>query len=226
MNRMIRSARTSIVLALAALAALALVAAGNVAAGPGKAKGQAKGIKVSRGATTLTLDAGAVAKLTGAGAAWQVLKPAKDSSSTTEVDPSFPVTNGRLKITKTGDAVTAVTGKISHVGGLSLTEGASNITLRNLRIVLDAAPHLTALVSVNGSDAARGAVADLDVDLTKVSTATAGKKRWLMLEDVEVKLNQASADALNATFAPALPFAAGELVGTADVKTRIVGRKR
>ena len=223
--------RLLVLVAVTALGALALATAGGVAAEPGqgqakgkgKAKTHTKGYKLSRGATTLTLDQAVVDGLTASGATLGILKPAKGVASTPDTDVSFPITNGRVKVTTTGNAITAAAGKINHVGGLSVTEGDSSIVLRNLRIVLDEEPDLTALASVNGGPATRVSVADLEVDLSKVSKTASGKKRWIEAEDVVVKLNEVSAGALNATFGTT--FAAGDTLGTADVKTRVVGKR-
>jgi len=225
MTKVIRAPRLVVLVALTALAALALATAGSVAAAPGKgkAKGHTKGYKVSRGATTLSLDQAVVDGLTASGTTLSVNKPAK----TTDDGTAFPITNGRVKVTKDGTgAITAATGKINHTGGLTLTKGDSTIVLRNLRIVLDDAPDLTAAVSVNGSEFSRVSIADLEVDLSQIATSTTGTKkhpkRWLTVDDVVVSLNQTSVDALNATFGTT--FSAGDQLGTADVKTRIVGR--
>ena len=66
-------------------------------------------------------------------------------------------------------------------------------------------------------------VADLEVGLSQISIASTGKrKRSLTVENVVVTLNQGSVDALNGFFGTA--FAAGDVLGDASVKTRIVGR--
>jgi hypothetical protein len=223
-TKIIRAPRLLVLVAITALAALALATAGGVAAAPGgqgKGKAGAKGYKVSRGATTLDLSDAATAAFGTAGVTLSPDTPAKTDS---DGNWAFPVTNGRVKITKNaaGD-ITAATGKISHSGGFTLTKGDTTISVRNLRIVLDADPDLTAFVVAGGEPQGRISIADLEVGLSQISTASTGKrKRSLMVENVVAKLNQGSVDALNGFFGTT--FAAGDVLGDASVKTRIVGR--
>jgi hypothetical protein len=222
-KQIIRAPRLLVLVAITALTALALATAGGVAAAPGgqgKGKAGAKGYKLSRGATTLELSTAATTAFTAAGVTLSVDMPAKADSDGNLV---FPVTNGRVKATTNGaGAITAATGKISHTGGFTLTKGDTTVSVRNLRIVLDSDPDLTALVSIGG-ETFRTSIADLEPDLSKIAVTSTGKrKRWLTLEDVVVTLNQDSVTALNAVFGTT--FAAGDELGTADVKTRIVGR--
>lgn len=224
-----------LVLALAAITALALVVAAGVSAAPGNpnAKGLAKGIKVSRGATTLDSQA-FWQRLVDEGVTVEVLAPSKDdvetSPSPANFDPAFPITNGRLALDRdqVTKAVTDATGKINHTGGLSLTEGTNNITLRNFRINLtDDADYVSAQVSINGGEVSRARV--LELDLTGASfTSTVEKRRRFRITDVDVTLSPTTSamsfDQLFAT-APATPFQTNTLVGTLAVDTRIVGRR-
>jgi hypothetical protein len=222
-TKIIRAPRLLVLVAITALAALALATAGGVAAAPGgkgKGKAGAKGYKVSRGATTLDLSDAATTAFATAGVTLSVDQPAKTNS---DGNLAFPVTNGRVKVTKNaaGD-ITAATGKISHSGGFTLTKGDTTISVRNLRIVLDSDPDLTAAVTAAG-ETSRISIADLEVGLSQISIASTGKrKRSLMVENVVVKLNQGSVDALKGFFGAT--FAAGDVLGDAGVKTRIVGR--
>ena len=221
MTKIIRAPRLLVLVAITALAALALATAGGVAAAPGgqgKGKAGAKGYKLSRGATTLDLSAGATSAFAAAGVTLSVDMPAKADSA-----GDLVFTNGRVKATTNGaGAITAATGKISHSGGFTLTKGDTTVSVRNLRIVLDSDPDLTALVSIGG-ETFRTSIADLVPNLSKIGVTSTGKrKRWLTIDDVVVKLNQDSVTALNTAFGTA--FTAGAELGTADVKTRIVGR--
>jgi hypothetical protein len=220
-TKLIRAPRLLVLVAITALAALAT--AGGVAAVPGKDKGKAgaKGYKLSRGTTTLDLSDAATAAFTTAGVTLSVDSPAKADS---DGNLAFPVTNGRVKVTKnSAGAITAATGKISHTGGFTLTKGDTTISVRNLRIVLDSDPDLTAIVVADGTSLGRLSIADLEPDLSQISIASTGKrKRSLMVEDVVVTLNQGSVDALNGAFGTT--FAADDVLGEASVKTRIVGR--
>ena len=223
MTKIIRAPRLLVLVAITALAALAFATAGGVAAAPGgqgKGKAGAKGYKVSRGATTLDLSDAATTAFARAGVTLSVDSPAKTDSAG---NLAFPVTNGRVKVTKnaTGD-ITAATGKISHTGGFTLTKGETTISVRNLRIVLDSDPDLTAAVTAAG-ETSRISIADLAPDLSEISIVSTGKKkRELRINGVVVKLNQGSVDALNGFFETT--FAAGDVLGDASVKTRIVGR--
>jgi hypothetical protein len=209
-------------LGLAVIAGVVALAVGSVgvAAAPNAPKPQTKGLKVSRGATTLTVDPVFGAAL-GAEATTEVLDPA-EATAVGVID--FPITQGRLVVTKDPQgAITGVTGSIWHVGGLSLSDGTNTVQLRNLRIVLDADPHMSGAVKTNDGSTSRGELFDLEFDPADVSI-TGAKKRRLNIEDVVVKLNGESATALNALFGTAA-FSDGQLVGTADVHTKIVGRR-
>ena len=223
-----------LVLALAAMTALALTA-GAVAAAPGnpKAKGLAKGIKVSRGATSLEAQA-FWQRLVNEGVTVEVLAPAKDDVETAPApanfDPAFPITNGRLALTRENGAIVDATGKINHTGGISLTEGTSSITLRNFRINLTNdvnGDYVSAQVSINNGPVARARVLELDLSGAAFSS-TVEKRRRFAIKDVEVSLTgNTSALSLDQLFAtpPATPFATDTSFGTLAVDTRIVGRR-
>jgi hypothetical protein len=209
-------------LALAVIAVVVVSAVGTVgvAAAPNGPKPHTKGLKVSRGATTLTVDP-AFGTALGTEATTEVLDPA-EATSVGVID--FPITQGRLVLTKTPQgAITGVTGSIWHVGGLSISDGTNTVRLRNLRIVLDAEPHMSGAVKTNDGSTSRSELFDLEFDPADVSI-TGAKKRRLNIEDVVVKLNGESATALNALFGTAA-FSDGQLVGTADVHTKVVGRR-
>jgi hypothetical protein len=216
--------RVALAVTLVVVAALAVGAVGVTAAPNGPKTPHPKGVKVSRGATTLTVDPAFGAAL-GAEATTEVLAPAK-ATGVGVID--FPITQGRLLLTKNQQgAVTAATGSIWHVGGISLTDttdSTKTVRLRNMRIVLDADPHMTAAVKTNDGSTVRTEVFDLTFDPAKVSVTGEKSKRRLTIEDIVVKLNGESAAALNALFGTAA-FSDGQLVGTADVHTKIVGRR-
>jgi hypothetical protein len=215
--------RVALAVTLVVAAALAVGAVGVTAAPNGPKTPHPKGVKVSRGATTLTVDP-AFGTALGSEATTEILAPA-EAKGIGVID--FPITQGRLLVTKNQQgAITAVTGSIWHVGGISLTDNADptkTSRLRNARIVLDADPHMSAAVKTNDGSTARVEVFDLAFDPANVSI-TGEKKRQLTIEDIEVKLNGESAAALNALFGTAA-FSDGQLVGTADVHTKIVGRR-
>jgi hypothetical protein len=129
-------------------------------------------------------------------------------------------------LAKNGNTITGATGSISHVGGIQFSDPTTTFRLRNPRIVLDADPHMSAAVKLNEGAVSRNEVFDLTVDPAKISIESVGRdKRRLHIDDIVVKLNGESAAALNSAFSPATPFTDGQTVGTADVNTRIVGRK-
>jgi hypothetical protein len=205
---------------IAAVLASAVCTVGVAAAPQGPKTPHPKGTKVSRGATTLTVDP-AFGALLGAEATTTVLAPA-EATGIGVID--FPITQGRLLLTKDQQgAITAATGSIWHVGGFSLSDGTNTVRLRNFRIVLDADPHMSGGVKTNDGPNSRVELFDLEFDPADISI-TGEKKRRLNIEDIVVKLNGESAAALNALFGTAV-FSDGQLVGTADVHTKIVGRR-
>ena len=99
---------------------------------------------------------------------------------------SFPITGGRV------DAKT-LAGRINHSGGLQFANLANGKTLKltNFRIVIDAKPHLSALV--NGDPKARVDILDLDL-----SAATVAKRLpFVKVGNVGAALNATAAGALN-----------------------------
>ena len=103
---------------LAVLALCALL----VAAAPAAAKPK-KSLKLSRGATTLTLDKGAIDALASLGIAAAPLAPATADGA----DLAFPITTGRVK-------AKTLAGTIRHTGGLALSRDATRVELRNFII--------------------------------------------------------------------------------------------
>jgi len=191
---MTRPVRTA-VLALCALLLLAAPAAAK------SKKGST--LKLKGGATTLTLDQGAVDALTSLGIAAAPLKPATADGA----DLRFPLTTGRVK-------AKTLAGTIRHVGGLSLSREATRVDLRNF--VIDTKKGvLTARVG----DAR---LAILDLDLSDAEVAKKGKR--LTVSGVKATLTQAAADALNGAFATDA-FKEGLVIGTAVVTTRATPRR-
>ena len=70
--------------------------------------------------------------LAGLGIGAAPLKPA-----TTDAGVRFPITQGKLILTKTGNplVVTGLRGTVGHVGGLSLKKGDVTVRVRNLIVV-------------------------------------------------------------------------------------------
>ena len=191
---MTRPLRTAVL----ALCALLLVAA-PAAAKPKKGST----LKLSRGATTLTLDKGATDALASLGIAAAPLTPATADGA----DLAFPITTGRVK-------AKTLAGSIRHSGGLALSRDATRVELRNFIIdTTDAV--LTARVG-------NARLAILDLELSKAKVAKKGKR--LTVSGVSATLTQGAADALNGAFATDA-FKEGLLIGTAVVKTRATPRR-
>jgi hypothetical protein len=189
---MTRPLRTAVL----ALCALLLVAA------PATAKPK-KHLKLTRGATTLTLDKGAVDALTSLGIAAAPLKPATANGA----DLAFPITTGRLH-------KGTLAGKIRHSGGLSLSRGTTRVDLRNFIIDTKKA--------VLTARAGNARLAILDLDLSKVKVSKHGKR--LKVSGVSATLTKGAADALNGAFTTDA-FKPGLLIGSAVVKTRATPRR-
>jgi hypothetical protein len=191
---MTRPVRTA-VLALCALLALSAPAAA-------KPKHHAT-LKLKGGATTLTLDPGAVTALTSLGIAAAPLAPATADGA----DLRFPLTTGRVK-------AKTLAGKIRHVGGLSLSRDATRVELRNF--IIDTKQGVLTARAGN----ARLAILDLDLSQAVVKK----KRKRLTVSGVKATLTKGAADALNGAFATDA-FKEGLVIGTAVVKTRATPRR-
>jgi len=178
---------------------VAVLMAGLVAVPVAAAKSP-KSVKVSRGATTLSLNTDTAAALTGLGLTVSPLKPAK----VTKAGIAFPVTTGRLN-------AKTYAGKISHTGGLRIASASTKVDLRNFRIVVDGAPNLTAQVGNQ-----RISIADLDLSGADISKS--GRK--LTIANVAVALSDTAATALNQAFGTDA-LTGGTPLGTATVVTKI-----
>ena len=191
MTRLVRTAA----LALCALLLLAAPAAAKQKHG--------STLKLKRGATTLTLDKGAIDALTSLGISAAPLAPAKADGA----ELRFPITNGRVK-------ADTLAGKIRHVGGLQLSRGTTRVRLRNFIIDTKKA--------VLTARAGNTRLAILDLDLSQVEVDKQGKR--LTVSGVKATLTKGAADALNGAFGTEA-FKEGLLIGTAVVKTRATPRR-
>ncbi len=123
----------------------------------------------------------------------------------------FPIVGGRV------DAAT-LAGHINHTGGLrfvNLTNG-KRLSLTSFRIVIDAHPHLTAIV--NGDPKVR--VSILRLDLAKASISE--PLPYVRVGNVGAYLNSTAAGALNSALGVSF-FAPGIKLGTATVNAHIAG---
>jgi len=183
-----------LLLSLALLAALAMPATA--------AKKKPATVKVSKGTTTLALDKGAADALTSLGITVAPIGNAKAG----EAGIAFPITTGKLN-------AKTYAGSIKHTGGLRLSRGETVVDLRNFTIQIDAAPDLTALAGDQ-----RASIADLDLGEAEIKAT----KKTLSVGNVTVALSELGANSLNAAFQTDA-FKPGLVLGTAAVKTRIVG---
>ncbi len=160
-------------------------------------------LRLYRGVTTVALDPATAGVLTDNGVA--VAPVGRASAGVSGI--SFPITRGKVE-------TATLAGKIGHRGGLSLTAGETNVTLK--RFIIDTtAGQLTGVAYVNGEKVGRLPLFSLGVD--KVETVLA--KRFLRVTGVELALTKDAADALNASFGVTL-FAEGLSIGTAKVRAR------
>jgi hypothetical protein len=158
-------------------------------------------VHLAGGATTLALDPGTAAALTGLGVTPSVIAPATAGAA----GLSFPVTGGTL-------AAGTFAGAIAHSGGIALAAGATRVELRSFRIEIDRTPQLTALV---GGTSAR---VPLTVDLSGAKVGLTA--RTAVVRGARVALTTEAASALNAAFGTTA-LTAGLPLGTADVRAAV-----
>jgi hypothetical protein len=135
-----------------------------------------------------------------------------------EIEPG-ELEDGRARFPIPGGALDLATarGDVFHLGGLALTAGDIRVGLLNF--VIDTtpdAPVLTGVVTVDGDLVAR--VPLFDLGLTQGPELS--RKGRLEIEEVELTLTAAAAEALNEIFGVDA-FFEGFDVGVAKVKTRL-----
>ena len=123
----------------------------------------------------------------------------------------FPISGGHV------DAAT-LAGRINHTGGLRFVNLANGkqLSLTRFRIVIDAHPHLTAIV--NGDPKVR--VPILRLDLSKATVAK--PLPYVRVGNVGAYLNSTAANALNNALGVSF-FAPGIKLGTAHVNAHVDG---
>jgi hypothetical protein len=151
--------------------------------------------KKKYGATTLKLDAGAVAALTSLGVAAAPIEPAKALAAD---ELAFPITNSFKRALRSG--------VIEHSGGISLTAGDTVVELTDFEIDV-AEEVLTAQVGD-----ARVPILDLDFSTARISWSRGG----LSVGPVGATLTGVAAGALNAAFG-VTAFTEGLKLGDATV---------
>jgi hypothetical protein len=165
--------------------------------GTATVKAAPRQIAFTGGATSLALDPGAARALAALGIS---AAPAAPATANTDGSLAFPITGGKV------DAK-SLAGSITHSGGLTLTKGATVVTVSDFTIATAPAPKLTALLGT-----ARFDLATLDLSAAKVATSG----RLITVGPVTAKLTKTAADGLNQAFGTTA-FAEGLTLGTATV---------
>ena len=181
---------------------LAAVVAAGVLAGPAVAGAHQRWGTQSRtfGATSLTLNPGAASALTSLGVTPGVISPAAANS---DGSLSFPITDPL--------PAALATGRITHLGGISLTAGSTEVDLINFNINLR---RQTLSALVGGSR-----VPILSLDYAGATVGFGGGQ--LSIGPVTAALTQTAADALNSAF-HVTAFTPGLVLGTATVRYRLL----
>ena len=149
------------------------------------------------GATSLALDPGTAQALTALGVS---AAPAAPATANPDGSLAFAITGGKVN-------AKTLAGSITHSGGLTLTKGATAVTVTDFTIETAPAPKLTALLGTTRFDLAT-------LDLGAAKTTISG--RSVTVGPVVAKLTKGAADALNQAFATTA-FTEGLVIGTATV---------
>ena len=158
-------------------------------------------LALTGGKTTLALNSGTAAALTGAGV---TVTPASEATAGS-AGISFPIQGGLINAKTLG-------GSVTHSGGLTFTAGGQSLTIRDFT-VNTSKKILTAWV-----DELDARVAVLDVNLAKAKVKATSKR--LTITNVRTTLKQGVADALNGYFSTTL-FTGGLKIGTVSVSAPI-----
>ncbi|HSD78440.1 MAG TPA: hypothetical protein VLA98_13595, partial [Solirubrobacteraceae bacterium] len=151
------------------------------------------------GATALALDPGAASALASLGVA---VAPAVPASANADGSIAFPITEGKLN-------ARTLAGSIEHAGGLTLSKGATSVTVRDF--VIETAPVAKLTADLGGQR-----VDLLALDLSQIGTPSlAGGVATV--SNVVAKLTDGAAAALNGAFGTTA-FAGGLTIGTATVR--------
>jgi hypothetical protein len=190
-----------------ALAAIAVVGPAGAAAAPTVRLDGVRTTLWTDPATTKVLLANKIVPLptrdTGVDVKWTSTGPS--------IGYRFPISGGHV------DAAT-LAGRINHTGGLRFVNLANGkqLSLTRFRIVIDAHPHLTAIV--NGNPNVR--VSILRLDLSKATVAK--PLPYVRVGNVGAYLNSTAAGALNDALGVSF-FAPGIKLGTAYVNAHVAG---
>ncbi len=153
---------------------------------------------IEGGTTAVTLDAGTLGAITGAGFTPSIVAPATLAGGVA----TFPIVKSKI-------AANLTSGVISHSGGLTLTKGGTPTSATNFDITLSANPSLAA--TINGAAGAKVPILNLDLGGLKQTV----KGQTVTLGGVLAKVNATLAGALG------LPSANGATLGTVVLTAKI-----
>ncbi|HEX2506139.1 MAG TPA: HtaA domain-containing protein [Gaiellaceae bacterium] len=208
---MVRALRKS-ALALAAVVVSALAVLGGAAtasAAPVKLDGVATKLVTDPETTDVLIDNGIVPLPVAPAWVWPTVGEDDDGDDGFALAYRFPITGGKV------DSET-LAGRINHSGGLRFVNltNLHSLKLTDFRIVTTGSPRLTA--AVNGNPSVRVPILSLDLGGAEIEQSG----RIVRIEEVDAKLTQTAADALNATLDVSF-FAEGIDLGQAYVKARV-----
>ena len=162
---------------------------------------------VEGGRTTVYLSAGFVSALGSLGVTPGTVSPTKLRDG--KVD--FPITGGAIDLH-------SAFGQIVHSGGLTLTDGKTEVALQSFIIdTTGTSPVITGLVAVDGKQLGRLTLFDLILP-EGFATPLKAEFGFLALKDIGVTLDKTAAGALNSVFKVSA-FTKGFGIGTAEVVT-------
>jgi len=190
-----------------ALAAIAVAAPAGAAAAPTVRLDGVRTTLWTDPATTKVLLANKIVPLPTRGTDVDIKWP----SSGPSIGYGFPISGGHV------DAAT-LAGRINHTGGLRFVNLANGkqLSLTRFRIVIDANPHLTAIV--DGDPKARVSILRLDLSMATVAKPLT----YVRVGHVGAYLNSAAAGALNNALGVSF-LARGIKLGTAHVNAHVAG---
>jgi hypothetical protein len=183
----------------------------------------APSFQLTTGTTTVDIGVQMRATLDSQGVTVANVLPAAFDSAVGSGEAVFPIAAGDLDTEGPGGAGQPVLVEILHQGGLTLTAGGTRVALTSFAFGnLGSSSVITAVVKVE--DSIVGRIRLFTVTMTQdpvvvpPSGSTAGRVRF---SDVELRLTQSAADALNAAFGLTDIFDGGSLFGRAEIFGRI-----
>lgn len=168
--------------------------------------------------TSVVLDKNFVAALTSL-----KLTPGLSGKATmpTPGTVTFPITGGNVTVYQKGKVTPYVQGKVEHNGsGLTLTAGATKVTLQNFVVDPGNNSKLTGEVLLNGKSAAPAGTVLFDLDGSTLKPITIDKATGIAtLQGTTVKVSDGAAKLLDMVF-KTTAVKGGLVVGTAIIKAQ------